>query len=377
MREQVGAVTDMVSESQNGSGPERNETSPELSRQNLATILIGDSLNGERLLLDVLRDQPYRLVHARYGSEVLELLLRGPVDLVVLSSESREIDGLDCCRRIKGDRRTDLVPVLMLTGEQNVHAQIAALSAGADEFLSHPLHPELALTRIQTLLRHKAATDRLEQTEAILFALAQAVEQRDRTTGDHCQRMALMSLALGSALGLSRDDLVALYRGGYLHDIGKVGMPDAILLKPGPLDDTEWETMRRHPEKGETICRPLRSLEKVLPIIRSHHERWDGSGYPDGLGRDQIPLLARVLQLADIYDALTSVRPYKTAMTPKTALELMQAETRRGWRDPELMRVFVTLHADTLSHEAWRDAQAMQQSLATLQSAIAGTGKLS
>src|SRR5690349_6012443 len=148
-------------------------------------------------------------------------------------------------------------------------------------------------------------------TESILFALAQAVEQRDPHTARHCERLALISIALGTALELERASLLALYQGGYLHDIGKVGIPDSILFKPGRLTAEEWVVMRSHTTRGEEICRHMRSLRPVLPLIRHHHERWDGSGYPDGLRGKQIPLEARVLQLADIYDALTSPRPYK------------------------------------------------------------------
>jgi putative two-component system response regulator len=168
-------------------------------------------------------------------------------------------------------------------------------------------------------------------------------------------------------LQLEDQDLEALYRGGYLHDIGKVSIPDRILFKPGPLDAEEWETMRTHPQRGEDICKPLRSLERVLPIIRHHHERWDGSGYPDGLSGAQIPRLARILQMADIYDALTSARPYKEAMPAQNALEIMQRETEKGWRDPELMETFTRLHRDSVSTETWREARAMQESLRNLQ----------
>jgi putative two-component system response regulator len=176
------------------------------------------------------------------------------------------------------------------------------------------------------------------------MALGQAVELRDSTTAGHCERLALHSLALGVTMGLTRDELFALHRGGFLHDIGKVGLPDAILFKAAPLSDEEWTSMRRHPVVGEQICRRLRTLEPVLPIVRSHHEKWDGSGYPDGLRGSGIPLLARVLQFADIYDALTTERPYKPAYTPAEALETMQRETACGWRDPELMELFLRMH---------------------------------
>jgi putative two-component system response regulator len=332
-----------------------------------ATILLGDGLAANPVFTtNVLANEAYQVVWAETAAQLFEKLTGTPVDLVILPASSSSLPGLDCCRRIKADRKTELVPVLVVT-DSGIESQIDALSAGADDFLPLPIHPDLARTRIRALLRQKAATDRLEQTEVILFTLAKAVEHRDNTTGGHCDRLGLVSLALGLALGLGERDLEALYRGGFLHDIGKVGMPDRILHKPGPLDEEEWQTMRTHPERGEEICKPLRSLEPVLPIIRSHHERWDGSGYPDGLVGDRIPLLARVLQLADIFDALTNARPYKEAMTDNDALLLMQQETDRGWRDPELMHIFTCLHREALSSGPWREARAMQDSLRNLQ----------
>lgn len=182
------------------------------------------------------------------------------------------------------------------------------------------------------------------EVEGMLLALGEAVEQRDALTAGHCTRLAFATVALGSALGLDRRDLVTLYRGGFLHDVGKVGIPDAILFKPGKLNDDEWAVMRTHTTRGEDICRGVPSLAPVLPVIRSHHERWDGSGYPDGLKGDEIPLLARVLQVADIYDALTSNRPYKQPFTPEQALEILRDETRRGWRDRTIVEAFADLH---------------------------------
>jgi len=183
----------------------------------------------------------------------------------------------------------------------------------------------------------------VDQTEGILFALAQAVEFRDHTTAQHCERLALTSLAMGMAMSLDESALAALYRGGYLHDIGKVGIPDAILFKPGKLTAEEWVVMRSHTVRGEDICRHLRSMRPMLPIIRHHHERWDGSGYPDGLRGEQIPLLARIVQVVDIYDALTNPRPYKQAFTSKQAIGVIEEETARGWRDPEIVALFLRL----------------------------------
>jgi len=259
---------------------------------------------------------------------------------VVVDLVMPEMSGPDFCRVLKSDRKTQLIPILMTTSVQGAENEVAGIESGADEFLIKPLQPTVVRTRIRAMLRNKALIDSLEEAETILFALAQAVEHRDKYTGLHCERLATYSIALGQALGLPRQDQLALYRGGYLHDIGKISIPDAILFKRGLLTDEEWQTMRLHTTRGEDICRPMKSLAPVLPIIRSHHERWDGSGYPDGLRGEEIPLLARILQVADIYDALTTARPYKPAFSHAHAMEVMVEEARRGWRDPELVPLF-------------------------------------
>lgn len=203
--------------------------------------------------------------------------------------------------------------------------------------------------------QHDAGVDddsAISDTEAILFALGQAVEQRDNHTAGHCERLAFVSVAMGIAMGLDRASLLALYRGGYLHDVGKVGIPDSILFKPGKLNAQEWVVMRSHTTRGAEICRHLKSLEPVLPMIRHHHERWDGTGYPDGLRGEQIPMLARVLQIADIYDALVNPRPYKPAYSPAKALRTIQHETEHGWRDPEIVNLFFALHDGVISKVA-------------------------
>jgi putative two-component system response regulator len=210
-----------------------------------------------------------------------------------------------------------------------------------------------------------------------LFALARAVEQRHSQTAGHCERLASISLALGVAMQLERHELIALHRGGFLHDVGKVGIPDSILYKPGKLTLDEWQTMCSHTVRGEEICRPLASLAPVLPLIRHHHERWDGTGYPDGLSGEGIPLCARVLQIADIYDALLSPRPYKPAYTPEQALRVIRQETECGWRDPEVVELFLRLHDSVIVKVAEqtcsgdRSLMAMRASLENLQDLVA------
>ena len=325
-----------------------------------STILIVDSEEiNRRLLKAIFKTAPYRMLESRKASEAMALLQSEKIDLVILDLRLPEMSGPELCRWMKADRRTQLIPVLMITNVQGVENEIVGISSGADEFLIKPLHPAVVRTRIRAMLRNKALIDSLEEAETILFALAQTVEQRDTYTGQHCQRLAVASVMLGEALGLSDSDLTALFRGGYLHDIGKIGIPDAILFKRGLLSPEEWEIMRSHPVRGEEICQPMKSLWPVLPIIRNHHERWDGSGYPDGLAGENIPLLARILQVADIYDALITERPYKPALSHEEAFAVMEEEVRRGWRDPELVPLFVS----TIQAKNAADAPSIDPSL--------------
>lgn len=331
-------------------------------------ILIVDDIDlNRRLLKAMLKTANYRILEAKRPSAAIAILEREKVDLVVVDLVMPEMSGPDFCRMLKSDRKTQLIPILMTTSVQGSENEVAGIESGADEFLIKPLQPTVARTRIRAMLRNKALIDSLEEAETILFALAQSVEHRDKYTGLHCERLATYSIALGQALGLPRQDQLALYRGGYLHDIGKISIPDVILFKRGLLTDEEWQTMRLHTIRGEEICRPMKTLAPVLPIIRSHHERWDGSGYPDGLAGEEIPLLARILQVADIYDALTTARPYKPAFTHQHAIEIMLEESRRGWRDPELVPLFSEICQKPTSAPPdaapWPANATMQQSL--------------
>lgn len=335
------------------------------------TILVVDGADVNRKLLKgMLKAEPYRILEATRAAEAITVLKSEKVDLIIVDLMLPGMSGTDLCRVLKRNRETHLIPVVILTSLHGMENEIEGISAGANDFLLKPLSPAIVRTRVQSLLRHKAAIDSLEEAETILFALAQAVEQRDKCTGDHCQRLATYSVALGMALGLNRTDLKALYRGGYLHDIGKVAVPDSILFKPGKLTEEEWDVMRRHTTKGEEICSPMKSLSSVLPIIRSHHERWDGGGYPDGLAGEAIPLLARVLQVADIYDALTTQRPYKLALSHEEAVSILQQEAGRGWRDVKLVSLFDQMCREASAPRAelapppdWPDASPMQISL--------------
>jgi putative two-component system response regulator len=285
----------------------------------------------------------YEVASAADGLEALAQVASAPPDLILLDIMMPTLDGYAVCRQLKAHPETRLVPIVLITALGDETDKLLGIEAGADDFLTKPFsHAELK-ARVRSLLKLKTFTDELEHAETMLLTLGRTVEAKDPYTQGHCERLAAYSVALGRVLGLQGDDLTALDRGGALHDLGKIGIPDAILLKPAGLTKAEWAIMREHPVIGERICLPLRSLKGVLPIIRHHHERWDGGGYPDGLVGEAIPLTARVLQVVDIFDALTTERPYKPALSQATALAALRDEVDRGWRDPGVVEPFIEL----------------------------------
>jgi putative two-component system response regulator len=227
---------------------------------------------------------------------------------------------------------------------------------GADDFLSRPVDRIELLARVNSLLKLKYRTDELERAESVLFTLARSIEGKDPYTHGHCERLSDYSARLGVHLGLAADQIVALRRAGIVHDVGKIAVPDSILLKPARLTEDEWKLIYEHPVVGERICAPLKSFRLVLPIIRHHHEKFDGSGYPDKLQGEDIPIAARVLQIVDVYDALTTDRPYKKAFSITDALQTMKQEVTKGWWDPRIFDQFEQLvrsgTADFLSQGA-------------------------
>ncbi len=300
-------------------------------------LIVDASAANRRSVRSTLGESDHELVEACTTSEAIAAISLHRVDLVLIDLLAPELGAAEFCRMLKKASATQFLPVFVMAASDDLDSEVLAIEAGADEFLVAPLRPPAFRARVQASLRHKAMIDSLDDSETVLFSLAQSVEERDPGLGQHCQRLALMAAAMGVTLGLPAPDILALQRGGYLHDIGKVAIPDHVLFKPGPLTPEEWEVMKTHAERGERICSSMRSLTSVLPIIRHHHERWNGTGYPDGLKGEEIPLLARILQLADIYDALTTARPYKRALSPEEAIQILNEEVEKGWRDPKLV----------------------------------------
>jgi putative two-component system response regulator len=230
-----------------------------------------------------------------------------------------------------------------MTGLSDREDKIRGIEAGADDFLNKPLFPEELFARVKSLIKLKEYTDELEDAEDVICTLGLSVEARDPYTEGHCERLAHLAHALGKHLGLDEESLIALRRGGFLHDLGKITVPDEVLKKGSDLTPAEWEIMKQHPITGEMICRPLKSLRAVLPIIRNHHEHWNGSGYPDHLVGEAIPLLARILQTVDVYDALTTERPYKKALSHEESARVMRREAEAGLWDASLVQEFLNM----------------------------------
>ena len=308
------------------------------TKDQLPTILVADDIEANReLLTEILSTDRYRIVQAEDGEQAMQLLEGGEVDLALLDVMMPGRSGFAVCRALKSNPDTRLIPVVMVTSLSATEDRVQGIESGADDFLNKPVNKEELLARVRSLLKLKQFTDELEHAENVLFSLALSIEAKDPYTDGHCDRLSESSEALAKRLSLSAEELIALRRGGIIHDIGKVAVPDQILLKPGPLSPEERKVMQQHTVVGAGICSPLKSFRSVLPIIRHHHEKIDGSGYPDGLKGDAIPLTARILQTVDIYDALTTDRPYRKAMAPDRALGLMREEVKRGWWDGALL----------------------------------------
>jgi putative two-component system response regulator len=307
-------------------------------------VLVVDDVDGNvRLAASVLERHGYIVSSAPDGESALAEIRRSHPDLILLDVMMPGLDGFETCRQLKEDPETRLIPVVLVTALRQPHDRIHGLESGADDFISKPFNPLELRARVQSLVRLKRYTDDLESADAMILSLALTIEARDVSTDGHCQRLAAYACAVGTRLGLSNCDLIALRRGGFLHDIGKIGIPDAVLLKQGPLSPDEYKLMQSHTLIGDRLCGELRSLRAVRPIVRSHHERLDGSGYPDTLEGDAIPLLAQIIGVVDVYDAMTTDRPYRRSTTPSAACEELVRETTRGRHRRDLVDAFVSL----------------------------------
>ncbi len=305
-------------------------------------LVVEDDLANRALLARLLERAGYRPVLAGDGPSGLATALEVNPDVMLLDVGLPGLDGLEVCRRLRLDPRTVALPIVLLTGRTSVDDVVAGLDAGADDFLAKPFHEAELLARLRSARRLALVMAEMEGAHGVVAALANAVEAKDEVTEHHCQRLAGLANLLGVAAALDPALLKGVVFGALLHDIGKIGVSDIILQKPGPLTSEEWAEMRQHPIIGEQICRPLAASREFAPIVRHHHERWDGFGYPDRLRGPEIPVGARIVGLVDAFDAMTHDRPYREGVDLDQAIETIRTEAGRQF-DPELVSCFVDI----------------------------------
>jgi putative two-component system response regulator len=316
------------------------------------SIVVAEDDAATRALLRVVLERAgYKVVLTDNGADALDEILRRPPDVALLDIGMPEMDGLEVTRRLRAVSKTALLPIILVTARGRLEDKVAGLDAGASDFVTKPFEPAELLARVGSNQRLSTALRRLENTQDVLIALASAIDAKDPVTEHHCDRVAEKATILAQALGLSDSDIEAVTYGAVLHDVGKIGIAEAVLSKPGDLTDGERAEMQRHPGIGDGILRPLRLGSIVGPIVRGHHERWDGNGYPDGLKGEAIPKGARIVAVVDAHDAMTHDRPYRPALSTDEARdELLRS---RGTQfDPEIVDAFLRQLAEGVERRA-------------------------
>jgi len=317
-------------------------------------LIVDDDPRIREVLARWLVDSGFLVDEACSAAQALSALDTVPPDLVLLDVHLAGDKGHDVLRTIRSRPALRLLPVIMITGAATWAEKLEAIDEGVTDFLSKPLHLQELSYRIRALLKTKSYTDALEEAEKVMLALARTIDARDAYTGGHSERVAEYAVRLAERLGLSARDQEAARLGGLFHDFGKVAVRDEILRKPGKLTPQEYEEIKRHPAKGRELLGPMKSLAGALPAVYHHHERMDGSGYPDGIKGESVPLVARIVTVADIYDALTTDRPYRPALDHVRALRIMDDEARRGWWDRRLVTEFGILFDSPAGHATLR-----------------------
>lgn len=305
-------------------------------------VVAAATAEGRQLVVGMLRDEPFHIVSAPDGASVVELVHRKTADLVLMDSQLSDQSGLAVCRRLRRDGDAPLLPIVVISAMDDITNRIAAIDAGADDFLSKPIERNELVARVRSLLRLKSMRDRLEDARQVIFALAKAAEAKDLFTQEHTERVADAASELARRLRLDPGTIEQIRAGALIHDVGKLAIPDDILNKPGPLSEDEMALMRTHTTVGAEIVAPLATQREVVGIVRSHHERYDGAGYPDGLAGAAIPLGARIVAVCDSYDAMTNPRPYRPAMPEAHALSILETGRNRQW-DGEVVGAFLAM----------------------------------
>lgn len=305
-------------------------------------LIVDDNDMNLKLLAAMLAPLNYAVQKATNAMDAIHLLEKTDIDLILLDVMMPEMDGFEACRRIKNNPRTQMTPIILVTALDDMESKIKGIESGADDFLTKPPNRPELIARTRSLIKMKKLSNSFTSIENVLFSLARAVEAKDTYTQGHTERVSNLSLALGKKMGLSHKEMTALSYGGIMHDIGKIGVPNEILNKNGPLDNDEWNIMQQHPDMGYKIGLPLeKSLGLALQVIRSHHEKMDGSGYPDGLKGDEVPMAARIVGIVDIYDALTTDRPYRKAMPKEKAFNILKEEAEDGKLDKNIVTALI------------------------------------
>ncbi len=315
-----------------------------LSKEEMPFILAVDDMPSNLELIEAIFQQAgYNVCKASSASSALEIYNSYPVDIAIIDVMMPGMNGFELCKMLKKLTSRQYLPIVLLTALNDSKNRITGLECGADDFISKPFDPAELITKIKSLLNLKDLYEELDHSENIILTLVVAMEARDPYTKGHSTRVGDFATEFASFLGLSGKDRELLKKAGVLHDIGKIGLSERILRKPGRLTSEEVKMIKKHTLVGEDICRPLVSLHGILPAIRSHHERWDGSGFPDNLAGEEIPLMARILSIIDAFDAMISIRPYRGRRTIESTLELIGNERYLGQWDPELVGIFLKM----------------------------------
>ena len=300
-------------------------------------LVIDDNVTNVELLEAYLFAAGHEVITAYDGQSGLQRAFDDDPHLVLLDIMMPGIDGYEVCRQLKSHEKTRFIPIIMITALTDIEDKIKGLDVGADDFLSKPFNKHELMARVRSLLRIKRLHDDLDSSEDIILTLALALEAKDPYTKGHSERVATLAKDLARAIGLSEREQDRIHKAGILHDIGKIGVSGKVLTKKGSLGKEEYDDVISHPSIGATICQPLKSLADIIPMIKHHHERFDGTGKPDGLMGHKIPLGARIISIADTYDAMTSTRPYRNAMEKEDALEIFEHEINNGQWDSALV----------------------------------------
>jgi cyclic di-GMP phosphodiesterase len=306
-------------------------------------LIVDDDVVTSRLLAEVLTGEGHQTSMVHDGLDALLVVEQDPPDLILLDLELPRASGYEICQTLKANPDTHGIPIIMLTGHTAIEDRVRAWDLDADDFLTKPFQIAEVAARCRSLLRGKRLRDELDSAESVAFAFARAVEAKSPYTHGHSERVRHYSLFLAKALNVSAENCEIIRKGALLHDIGKISIPDQILDKEGPLTAAEYEVVKTHPRTGAHILEPLHSLQNVIPLIRWHHERCDGRGYPDRLVKSQVPDIVRILSVADVYDSLSSKRPYRPAMSAEECRRVLWLESEQGNLDPDLVAAFCEL----------------------------------